>query len=98
MRANFRFGDCVVIASFTKKDFTTNHDLIEISSMMCASLSFSGYMSLEGTSEEIRDKMQPRAKYALLAHNFRRICDDDDAIDIHFGKEKDLLKYIEKFR
>jgi len=98
MRANFRFGDGVVIATFTKKDFTTNHEFSALSSMMCASQGFSGEMELEGTSEEVRDKLQSRVKYALLAHNFRRICNDDDAVDLHFGKEKDLLKYIEKFR
>lgn len=98
MRVDLKLGECVAIATFTKKDFTTADDVSVIASMLCNRFCFDVLMQLEGTDTEIKNRLKPRVRYAILAHDFRRSSNDPDAADIHFGKEKELLKYLEKFK
>jgi len=95
VKVDLKFRDGIAMASFTKKQITSCKDILEISSMLCMSLSFSGYVDINPDNlpdEEVIEKLRPNVRYAVLAIS-RDSCNGRES-DIAFGLEKDLLKTI----
>jgi len=89
MKVDLRFGEDVAIASFTKKQITSCYDIRKMSSMLCMSLSFSGFIDINPENlpdNEIIDKLSSNIRYAIIA-----ILSEDGA-DVEFGTERALLK------